>query len=419
MKKKVCFVIISLSFVIGCIIVYKNNDKFTNKIINYNGNNLMISIDGNTSTTLPTNGDYYLASYDCKSSKTKVTWNNSTYQLNISNGNKRSGVSCYLEFETNPKLSNMEVGSYVSYTGNNGCSGNACSGQNANYVSNTDMGYCSDKNYKFMTNGWRIAYIKGGSVYLISAGAPECICSNSDGTTSNVECNSYESTVGASLHLQNLNDKALTYCNKNYVYNGICDEDSTWSMGATDFQNITGKVLSNSSCLNISSDVSCGYNNDLIDNGGYYWYATSNDSSANVFQWYPNYRQVNLNSSNNLYGVRPVIRLDSNVVVIDGDGTIENPYEISNNAFWINDGATTISNSSKSSIALTLISVDAVQMCISTDTSVCTNYIDFATSYTLDWSDETAGEKLVYVYYKNSAGRVIAALSKSVILSAS
>ena len=59
MKKKVCFVIISLSFVIGCIIVYTNNDKSTNKIINYNGNNLMISIDGNTSTTLPTNGDYY------------------------------------------------------------------------------------------------------------------------------------------------------------------------------------------------------------------------------------------------------------------------------------------------------------------------------------------------------------------------
>ena len=50
--------------------------------------------------------------------------------------------------EARDLLSDMVAGSYVKYTGNNGCSGDACKGQNANYSSNTNMGYCSDANYK-------------------------------------------------------------------------------------------------------------------------------------------------------------------------------------------------------------------------------------------------------------------------------
>ncbi len=71
-------------------------------------------------------------------------------------------------------LNEVEPGSYVAYTGNNGCTGASCTGQNANYVDDTDMGYCVDFNYKFKVNGWRIGYIKDNTAYLTSAGATEC-----------------------------------------------------------------------------------------------------------------------------------------------------------------------------------------------------------------------------------------------------
>ncbi|MGN1028624.1 MAG: hypothetical protein ACI4P7_00870 [Bacilli bacterium] len=410
--------IIFAVFFIGCS-YYQDRHSVT-KVVSYNGNDLRISIDGVSADTLPASGDYYLANYDCKSANTILTWDRVNYQLKVSNGNKKGGVSCYLDFQTNPKLSDMEVGSYVSYTGNNGCSGVACGGQNANYVSDTDMGYCYSSNYKFIVNGWRVGYVKDGSVYLISAGSPECMCTNSDGTSSNSSCSDSESTGGVPMHLANLDNKALTYCNTNYAYGGICNSSSAWAMDADDFQIITGSVLSSSSCYNQYSSVVCGYQNDLIDNGGYYWYATPySASSSNAFDWRPNYRNVSSNYSYYVRGVRPVLRLESSVLVVGGSGTYEDPYQIGNNTFWINNGATTVSNANKSSVSLTLMTVNATQMCISTNTSVCTNYVDFSTSYTLDWSNEAAGEKVVYVYYKNSFGIVVASMNRSITLLAS
>ena len=410
--------IIFAAFFIGCS-YYQDRHSVT-KVVSYNGNILRISIDGVSADTLPTSGDYYLANYDCKSSNTVLTWDRVNYQLKVSNGNKKGGVSCYLDFQTNPKLSDMEVGSYVSYLGNNGCTGSACSGQNANYVSDTDMGYCSSSNYKFIVNGWRIGYVKDGSAYLISAGSPECMCTSSDGTSSNSSCSDYETTNGAPMHLANLDSKALTYCNPDYAYGGICNSSSAWAMDTLDFQIITGSVLSFSSCNSQSKKVACGYRNDLIDNGGYYWYATSySASSGSTFGWYPYNRFVDGSISKNVRGARPVLRLESSVLVVGGSGTYEDPYQIGNNTFWINNGATTVSNANKSSVSLKLMTVNATQMCISTNTSVCTNYVDFSTSYTLDWSNEAAGEKVVYVYYKNSFGIVVAVMNRSITLSAS
>ena len=37
------------------------------------------------------------------------------------------------------------------------------------------------------------------------------------------------------------------------------------------------------------------------------------------------------------YGLRPLVQLSSSVVVIDGDGTLDSPYVISNNDFVINN----------------------------------------------------------------------------------
>ena len=66
------------------------------------------------------------------------------------------------------------------------------------------MGYCSDSNYKYNANGWRIAYIKEGTVYLISAGSPECMCTSSNGTAG-TGCGDNETTAGIPKHLANLN----------------------------------------------------------------------------------------------------------------------------------------------------------------------------------------------------------------------
>ena len=47
-------------------------------------------------------------------------------------------------------------------------------------------------------------------------------------------------------------------------------------------------------------------------------------------------------------------------------------------------------------------------MCISVNDSVCNNYIDFTDTYTLDFTDEEDGEKVIYVYYKDTSGNIIA-----------
>ena len=224
------------------------------------------------------------------------------------------------------KLFEAGEGSYVKYTGNNGCSGKSCEGQNANYVSDTDMGYCYDSSYKYNANGWRVAYVKNGSAYLTSAGSPECMCTENNGTTG-ISCNSYEETGGVPKHLANLNAKALTYCNSTYAYGGKCDSNSAWNMGDADFQTITGDTLSTA-----NNQLSGYYDSySIINNGGYYWFAaTYSSSSTKIIHWYPLERRVSGYNSRLTYGFRPVLRLASSVIVTGGSGTYEDPYTITN-----------------------------------------------------------------------------------------
>lgn len=421
MFKKIFYIIISFFCILivfkQCLSLEKNES--TAKEIFYNGNRLLVSIDGKESTTLPTSGTYYLIDYNCESAETVLNWNVADYTLEVSNSNREGGVSCNLEFESIPKLSKMPVGSYISYTGNNNCSGESCNGQNANYASAGRLGYCYSEHYQFIAEGWRLAYSQNGNAYIISAGATDCVCTNSSGDSS-ASCNSSLSADDIDIILDYIDELSLTYCNKDYVNGGVCNTQVARTMNITDFVNITGTKLiynssSDSSCYSDSSSVSCGYTNDLIDNGGYYWYANIPGALGNyIFNWNPIYRSVRSSTSSNALGVRPVIELDSNVVVTGGAGTADNPYTIGNNTFWINNGATSVS--STDTITLSLMSVNAATMCISTSTSVCTNYVNFATSYILDWSNEAAGEKVVYVYYKNNAGDIIATMKQSVTL---
>lgn len=239
-------------------------------------------------------------------------------------------------------LNSVKPGSYVSYMGNNGCdsSTGACVGRNANYTNDTNRGYCGDSTYKFTENGWKLAYIQDDIPYLISGGSPECMCTNSDGTTSNSSCSSYETTSGTPNHFTNLDSKSLTYCNSSYAYNNVCNSDNARNLNEEDYQMITGSTVS--SCSNVPESTACGYQNLLIDNGGYYWLKKSTPTTGNTYCWYEYASSVGYNflggaGSSYAYGVRPVLKLRSDIEVVGGDGTYKKPYRITPNELKITD----------------------------------------------------------------------------------
>ena len=339
-----------------------------------------IKIDGVTSNSLPVDGLYTMNS-NCVMGSI-LNWN--TYNKNITYSlGAKVGDKCSLEFTTSTnysKLSSMTVGSYVSYTGIGGTVGsqnvacksdgdasssittdetessNSCYGQNAREDldhSNFTYGYCYSSNYRYYTSGWRIAYIDNTDInhpkaVLISAGAPECV--NRVVTSAN------------DTYIQTANTRSLKYCNSGLVDgdchcddtdgDGLCDSSSTdvWAVNDTDFYYMTkvisgvGKRLSDGSsalgdvggslgstlyCANQYARQECGYHNDLIDNGGYYWFAGKyNNTDKFGVVWDPSYRYINYHESTYAYGLRPVIRLSSSVYVVGGSGTQDDPYQI-------------------------------------------------------------------------------------------
>ena len=385
-KWKVYGLLVLLIIILGVCSLSYDSSHFTSKVVTYQGNNLRVSIDGVTSSNLPTSGTYYLISYECDNDKTEVSWNSSSYELTVTNGKNGGGVSCDLTFKSNPKLYELPVGSYVAYIGSGGTVGstsvacqtngsessstasaeteapNSCNGQNAREDLDTSgytYGYCYSTSYKYYTTGWRIAYIdttdaSNPRAILISAGSPEC--------------NSRTSSTANVTYIQTANAKALKYCNTNYVdgnctctdsdADGLCDSPSTdaWAINDTDFYYMTkaisgyGKRLASDSsgadsslgdsggalgttlyCYNTYSYQECGYNNDLLDNGGNYWFAERYSSSdTRGVYWNPNYRNVFNFTSTYAYGLRPVIRLSSSVYVTGGAGTMNDPYTIGN-----------------------------------------------------------------------------------------
>ena len=388
--------------------------RLKNSLNEYNDPDIYISsvtIDGEASDYIPTDG-YYSMTATC-SKGSNLTWDPLSKTITYNSGSYVND-NCSLAFTSStdyPLLSEMPVGSYVKYTGTNGCEGIHCEGYNANYVSDTDMGFCNSSDYDFTVNGWRLAYVEEGSPHLISAGAPECVktyvddhstslssatwstayyygsgytfdestgkytltgltstalawssnyasiiantpytckstsnaatCSSamykvdSTSTSSSVKYYTYyayEQTGGAPKHLANLNNKALKYCNKGYVKGGECNNTTAWAMNASDFDKITGNALNSNSCYgsSLSNRFACGYTNDLIDNGGYYWFATPYSTSSGItFYWRTDDRYVFSNTSNNLHGVRPVLALESSIRVMGGKGTYKDPYVIS------------------------------------------------------------------------------------------
>ena len=69
-----------------------------------------------------------------------------------------------MEYQEIVLLSEVPVGSYVKYVGNN-----------LNDGSNVQNNYCYNEKNTYIDKGWKIAYIDKGYPHLITAGASECI----------------------------------------------------------------------------------------------------------------------------------------------------------------------------------------------------------------------------------------------------
>ncbi len=246
-------------------------------------------------------------------------------------------------------------GEYVEYSGTNGCqrnaidkngreeaeSKNSCLGWNANQSEDTSRGYgyCIDSSSQFSTYGWRIAFIEDDQVFLVAAGAPECVRST----------NSFENIPA---YQKDLNDKALKYCNPEFI-DGKCDSSNVWAINNADFRSMTKALYGTAKdlaqddgvnqCLD-RNEKTCGTGNrlpggnGLIDNGGYYWFSSVYESISQnrnyALIWSPKKYGydggVSTSYGGNYYGLRPVIRLSPTVYVTGGSGTQADPYRISN-----------------------------------------------------------------------------------------
>ena len=66
---------------------------------------------------------------------------------------------------------------------------------------------------------------------------------------------------------------------------------------------------------------------DVTSNNGIYWLLTPY-SASNVWYLYNNCIANNGYNTMNKYAIKPVLNLKSNVIIISGDGTLQNPFEI-------------------------------------------------------------------------------------------
>lgn len=329
MKKRPLTIILFILILISVAIFginYNLKNGPTSKKVSYEGENLKISIDGVSSRFLPNSSSgkkYHLTSYSCANPNTKLKWDKQNYKLTIDNEGGAAGADCSIVFESKVLLINVEKGSYVDYTGNNGCPSAQCDGTNPN-ATEEHHGYCSNNpNLKFLTAGWQIAYVEDESAFIISGGSPECMCTNSSGTASNSSCSAPETTSNLPSHTSHLNAKALTYCSTEYAYNKKCDPTTAWNMNSTDFQKITNTALTN--CQGVGNLKSCGFGNTLIENGGEYWINYNHTTQAKS-----NFSGTNItsNTTNYVLGIRPVIKLDPRLYVVNGSGTYNDPYQL-------------------------------------------------------------------------------------------
>lgn len=329
-----------------------------------------ISVDGDTTNGLPDSGVYDMT-YRCQKGSI-LSWDNDTRGLTYEAGSYVED-KCSLFFKTKTEkvlLNTKPIGSYVKYVGKGGTVGNtrvacqtngpatdstlaqdaeteapnSCLGQNAHADLDTSgytYGYCFRQNYKYYVTGWRIVYYDGTKPVIASAGSPECV--------------GRVASEGNVTFIKTANALALKYCNSKFVdgdctctstTSGQCDIASAdaWAINNNDFNKITTAITGTTGgylfeeiegatlCGDVYSNEACGYNNDLLDNGSFYWFAAQNTNegkTTNGVNWNA-LRFINSGTDTVAIGLRPVISLSSSVYITGGTGTMDDPYVIAN-----------------------------------------------------------------------------------------
>lgn len=77
--------------------------------------------------------------------------------------------------------------------------------------------------------------------------------------------------------------------------------------------------------LSVEDYTKAGATNSYLNNGEYFW---TTNNYQNEYWYISNEGKLGLANNNMVYGIRPVITLNSDTKVINGNGTIDNPYEI-------------------------------------------------------------------------------------------
>ena len=203
-------------------------------------------------------------------------------------------------------LSSATVGSYIVLSDSN------IKFDNANYVNDDDMGYCFNVGNKYKYNGYRLLYVKDGVPYVISGGANYCF--------DNIENDNVDGLVN------DIDNKLNTYCDNKYIFEGKCNRDNIHIFNSDDYKEVTSKDIND---CDGNNDLYCGYNSEIINNGGYYYILDNNNLKQ--YYWDPVNGYVNNTSRFNMgYGIRVILKLDSNVYIDKGTGTFNNPYVIKN-----------------------------------------------------------------------------------------
>jgi prepilin-type N-terminal cleavage/methylation domain-containing protein len=244
------------------------------------------------------------ANWETNSTATGVNQGNGTwyYRVNVSSHNNESGIynthvwiydnagntSAFATNQINVPPSVyylvdvVNVGDFVSYTGNNGCTN--CSGQSVSCYG----GYANTY------SGWRVLSKSGsgstGTVTLVSAGTTMCIGS---------------STV------ETINGYATKYLNTTYA-------TSARSINCNDALPYTSAA-----CTNYTTYVS----DSMIQPGGFYYFATATSPGGSVLWAIVESGRFNTNAGYT-FGLRPVITLKSAIKKSGGSGTSTSPYTI-------------------------------------------------------------------------------------------
>ena len=129
----------------------------------------------------------------------------------------------------------------------------------------------------------------------------------------------YSDNFDESQIIKWLNDNSL---DKNYMTTTYSCLDSFNSIDNISCQKTNNYDVT---LLSVEDYTKAGATNSYLNNGEYFW--TTNNYQDEY--WYvSNEGKLGLNDNTEVYGIRPVITLNSDTKVLSGNGTIDNPYEI-------------------------------------------------------------------------------------------